>query len=188
MAGLTGTVAYSAHATALWRRYSSLFALLLMVTLLTVAGTVKAQWSSVSKSDDGVAHTNALAQNRQGASLRFFHNGDNQIIGEFKLGGGLLRLDTVTCPTLQIDQVPPEDLNLAQYQCDVSGDQARFILTRIQDGNVTSPTFLQLMNGRQLDVRYRLQGAGYGQQSFSLKGSKQVLKSTLPQDTVVEGN
>jgi hypothetical protein len=39
-----------------------------------------------------------------------------------------------------------------------------------------------------LVIRYRLQGAGYGQQKFSLKGSKQVLKATLTQGTVVLGD
>jgi|GEM_PF-1615249 len=158
--------------------------------LITLGSTAAAQWSSVAvtNSADGTVHPGAVAKNDAGASLRIYLAGDDQLTAEFKLGEGLLSLDPVTCPTLQIDQNLPENLNQAQHHCVISGALARFSLTQVQDGQLDSPTFLNLMNGSRLTVRYRLVGAGYGRQSFSLKGSKQVLKAALKHGTTVVGD
>ena len=158
--------------------------------LLAMSFGVHAQWSTTtldSTVNSPVDH-GARVINDNGASLHIYQNADQQLVSEFKLGQGLVRLDPVTCPTLQIDQTEPEDFNNSQHQCVVNGDSALFRLTQIIEGQVDSKTFLELMNGSQLVIRYRLQSAGYGQQTFSLKGSKQVLKATLAQGTVVLGD
>ena len=172
------------------RLLALMFLPLAVLCLLVASPTAEARWTSIDEAnagDDAVVH-NAVVNNEQGASLRIYLTRDQRLIGKFTLGKGLLSLDPVTCPTLQIDKVPPEDFNLAEHQCEVTGAQARFIFTRISDGQLESKTFLELMNGRRLMIRYRLQGAGYGQQAFSLKGSKQALKATLTDDIVVIGD
>jgi len=158
--------------------------------LMAMSSGVHAQWSttSVDNTVNSPVDHGARVINDNGASLQIYQNSDQQLVSEFKLGQGLVNLDPVTCPTLQIDQVEPEDFNNHQHQCVINGDSAVFTLTQISEGQVDSKTFLELMNGSQLVIRYRLQGAGYGQQKFSLKGSKQVLKSTLTQGTVVLGD
>ena len=159
---------------------------LAVLWLLAASTCVQAQWSTTSL--DSAVNSSAKVHNDSGAYLQIFLTSGNQLVGEFKLGPGLLSLDPVTCPTLQIDQNLPEDFNLAKHQCAIRGDLARFLLTVIGEHQVDSKTFLELMNGNRLVIRYRLQGAGYGQQEFSLKGSKQVLKATLPHETVVIGD
>ncbi len=163
---------------------------LLALGLLAISVAAQAQWSSIAETSagDGAIHQNALVTNKRGASLRIFLASDNRLIAKFQLGEGLLSLDPATCPTLQVDKILPEDFNLAQFQCDVTGAQARFTLTQVKEEQLESKTFLDLMNGRQLMIRYRLQGAGYGRQVFTLKGSKQALKSTLTHGIAVIGD
>jgi hypothetical protein len=158
--------------------------------LLAMSFCVQAQWSTTTLDNtvNSPVDLGARVINENGASLQIYQNSDLQLVSEFKLGQGLVRLDPITCPTLQIDRVEPEDFNNSQHQCVVNGDSALFKLTQISEGQVDSKTFLELMNGSQLVIRYRLLGAGYGQQKFSLKGSKQILKATLTQGTVVLGD
>ncbi len=158
--------------------------------LLVMSSGVHAQWSTTTMETtvNSPVDYGARVINDNGASLKIYQNSDQQLVSEFKLGPGLLSLDPVTCPTLQVDQIEPENFNNSQHQCVVNGASAVFKLTQISDRQVDSKTFLELMNGSQLIIRYRLLGAGYGQQEFSLKGSKQVLKATLAQGTVVLGD
>ncbi len=158
--------------------------------LLVASASAQAQWSSIAETSagDGAVHQNALVTNERGASLRIFLASDNRLIAKFQLNKGLLSLDPVTCPTLQIDTYLPEDFNLAEFQCEITGAQASITLTQVKEEQLESKTFLELMNGRRLMIRYRLQGAGYGQQAFSLKGSKQALKATLTHGIVVIGD
>ena len=160
---------------------------LAVLCLLAVSTTAQARWTSIDEAnagDDAIVH-NAVVNNEHGASLRIYLTRDQRLIGKFTLGKGLLSLDPVTCPTLQIDKETPEDFNLTEHQCEVTGAQARFIFTQVNNWQLESKTFLDLMNGRRLIIRYRLQGAGYGRQAFTLKGSKQALKATLTDDMVV---
>jgi len=154
-----------------------------VVCLFMLSTTVHAQWSTVLAVDadtgDSVKHTKAQVIGDRGGQLQIFLSADKQLIAEFTLGKGLLSLDSNTCPTLQVDKTAPENFNEPRHQCEINGALARFILSTDKQGKLVSKTFLELMNGSRLRIRYRLQGTGYGQQEFSLKGSKQSLQATL---------
>ena len=156
----------------------ALGAIALLGAALVAAPGARAQWTS-APAPGVAARTDATARATDGASLRIWVDTERRLRAEFTLAPGLLRLDPRACPTLQIDDRPPETLSDPFHQCTSEGAAAQVVLAQGSQGKVDSPTLLALMNGGTLTVRYRLEHAGYGASRFSLKGSKQALINAL---------
>jgi len=138
-----------------------------------------AQWTTTEAQDAGGERSVALARNGDGAEIRIRLDADSRVLASFRLPPGLMRLDPRGCPTFQIDERTPEDLSRERHACTVDGARAQLVLARAEDGSLDSLTLLELMNGSELTVRYRLAHAGYRAARFSLRGSKQALTTTL---------
>jgi hypothetical protein len=168
------------------KRTGACLAALLGVALASPAAL--SQW--VSARDEGQEGPGPMAwvRNEDGARLRIWVDAESQVHAAFTLPRGLLALDPAGCPSLQVDQLPMQDLAAPEHECSVENARAKVVLARASDGHVDSPTLLNLMNGTRLTVRYRLIRGGYGTADFSLRGSKQALTDALGEEVQVTGD
>ncbi len=161
-----------------------------LAVMVALPGAAAAEWRSVAHAE---AHSEsggraAQAVNEDGYRLTIFMQDAGTLIGVLQLPGGLAALDELGCPTLAVDDTTPERLHDPAGRCQPNGRRARIRIAYVSDGAVDSQVLLQLLNGEQLTVRVRLKEAGYRETRFTLKGSKQALKSALPPGTVVVGD
>ena len=156
-----------------------------LLGLLASSVAAVAQWSAV-ESDKAANGREAMVKSDYDARISIWLDKENILFAQFELASGLIALDEQICPTFQIDLNVINNLTAAEHRCEVSGAQVRFQLTQAQDNTIDSPLLLQFMNGSRVIVRYRLKHAGYGAQTFSLKGSKQALINVFGDDITVK--
>jgi hypothetical protein len=159
---------------------------LLLIALLTLAPAAAAQWEA--EPDPGRdGRLQAMVSNPEGDRLTVVRRDDDQVVGTFTLGRGFDRLREGSCPSFAVDEAPPVALGRAASPCATEGDQASFTLGRVDEDTLVSPLVLQLMNGRELTLRYPLQARGYRETRFVLRGSKQALSDALGAGVDVRG-
>jgi hypothetical protein len=156
-----------------------------LVALATAPRPAMAQWRSVGL--DG-GRLQAEVRNAEGARIRIWVDDRRFLRATFRLPPGLARLDPAGCPTFQVDDRVAENLATEAHACSVEGVRSEVVLAQVSGTRVESPTLLDLMNGEQLTVRYRLQHAGYGASRFTLRGSKQALSDALGVGVRVAGD
>lgn len=164
-------------------------ALLLPALLLPVALPAQT-WQSVPRNapPTGVPARIAEVANDGGYRLQVYLLDASRIVADFSLPRGLRTLHPEGCPTFHIVGFEVEPLNRAQASCSQSGAQARAEVARLLEGQVDSQLVLGLLNGEELEVRYRLRNAGYASTRFTLRRSKRVLLAALPPSTVIVGD
>ncbi len=155
------------------------------LALLLAAPGAWCQWDTVV---DGEGRNVATVRSGDGAVLRIWLDAERQLRASFDLGDGLAALDAASCPTFQIDDQRAENLGHERYACEVNGVAARVIFGRVEENKIDSSVLLNLMNGSQLEVRYRLSRGGYGGTRFTLRRSKQALNDALGEDVAVAGD
>jgi hypothetical protein len=148
------------------------------------------QWRSVNHTPQApeLPAKAALINASDGHGLRVFLDAESRILARFELPAGLRLLDPAGCPTLVVDEFEIQALHVPEGRCRVDDASATIELARVEDGAVDSPLVLQLLNGEELEIRYRLRHAGYDSVRFTLKRSKSVLLATLPGGTVIVGD
>lgn len=158
-----------------------------MLALSLLALPVRAQWTDVG-STRAVTEREAVVRSDTRAELRIWLDDEQVLRLQFKLAQGLVSFAPKGCFTLQVDEQPIQDLSAPEHECSSNGASVQLLLTRLEDKQVDSPTLLDLMNGKKVNLRYRLAHAGYGTEQFSLKGSKQALRDTLGDDIKIVGD
>jgi hypothetical protein len=149
--------------------------------------SVAAQWTDVG-SERATTEREAVVRSDSRAELRIWLDAEQALHLQFKLTPGLVSLAPEGCLTLQVDEQPMQDLSAPEHECSTDGESVRLLLTRVEEKQVDSPTLLDLMNGKSVNLRYRLMHAGYGTEQFSLKGSKQALRDALGADIRIVGD
>lgn len=146
-----------------------------------------AQWTDVG-STRAATEREAVVRSDTRAELRIWLDDEQALRLQFKLTPGLVSFAPQGCLTLQVDGQPMQDLAAPEHECSSDGESVRLLLTRVEDNQVDSPTLLDLMNGKKVNLRYRLAHSGYSTEQFSLKGSKQALIDTLGADIRIIGD
>ena len=160
------------------------------MALTALALPIHAQWQTEADSE---AHPiggsrSAFIGNNSGHVLRIYMRDASSVVAVLRLASGLEPLHRGGCPTLVVDNNPPDAVGTRYGYCAISPRQARFEVAKVIDRALDSPFVLQLLNGEVLKVRLRMERAGYRVTEFSLLGSKQAVKSALPPGTVIVGD
>ena len=168
----------------------TLMRIALVATLLAAlfaALPVAAQWTDVG-STRAASEREALVRSDDAAELRIWLDKTSGLHLQFMLAPGLLAFAPGGCVTLQVDDYAIPDLSAPEYECSSDGASIQLLLTQVKNRQINSPILLDLMNGKRVELRYRLAHAGYGSAQFSLKGSKQALTDTLGGDITIIGD
>ena len=162
-------VARTVSGASIMARFAAPLVALSLMSLLTLSA--RAQWTDVG-STRAITELEAVVHSDTRAELRIWLDDEQALRLQFKLTPGLVSFAPKSCITLQVDEQPMQDLSAPEHECSSDGESVQLLLTRVEDEQVDSPTLLDLMNGRKVNLRFRLEHAGYGIEQFSLKGSK----------------
>ena len=152
-----------------------------LALVLAAAPAVWAEpWAFRSVAGEGGALRQAYVGNASGQDLEISRDPAGTVRGALRLGPGLKSLAPDACPTFQVDEAPAVSLARTASPCVAGAGEALFVLGEIRDDRLRSGLVTQLMNGREVVLRYRLaDGAGYGAARFPLTRSKQALAEAL---------
>ena len=145
------------------------------------AGSAAADWTFA---DDGGTQV-ASVRSDAGDALRVFVDPEAIVRVEFTAGTPLGALHPGSCPSYAVDDGPPQAARLGTERCRVEGRSAIFALGVVSGDAIASDALLDLMNGSELTVRYRLDGLGYHEARLSLRGSKQAVNAAIGQGVTV---
>lgn len=141
---------------------------------------VSAEWR-VGQQTLADASTQVMAAhttNSGGYSLAVYRNAD-AIMARFALAGSMLGLGKDACPTYQIDNAAPDNRSYNTGQCNAAANAAEFVLGEINDNQVRSALLLAVLNGKQIQFRFRLEDGGYRETAISLAGSKRAMTDAI---------
>jgi len=153
---------------------------------LFAAVPVYAQWTDVG-SERAATEREAVVRSENTAEIRIWLDDTQALRMQFKLTPGLVAFAPQGCITIQVDDHEMLDLSAPAYECSADGASVELLLTQVEDNQLDSPLLLDLMNGRRVQLRYRLSHAGYQSAQFSLRGSKQALIDSLGEDIEIIG-
>ena len=139
-----------------------------------------AQWytESVPVNEDGAQVNAATVTNESGHRFRVYRSGESLVRGQFTIPEGFERLSSQTCPTWHVDKRFVVS-TAAVSPCRVGDWHADFVIAAIEGNRVHSPELDRVMRGRRLVFRYRIEGAGYRETTFSLRGSRRRVQAIL---------
>lgn len=127
----------------------------------------------------------AIVEDGSGNSLRVYRDKNGTLWAIFALKEGFDTLADHGCPTYQVDSYPSTNIPGNDARCLLESKRAHFTLGDIDSDQVRSAALTRLMEGSSIALRYRLQPVGYGQTTFTLRGSRQALESILGDDVVI---
>jgi hypothetical protein len=153
---------------------------------LFAAAPVYAQWTDVG-SQRAATEREAVVRSENAAEIRIWLDETQALRMQFKLAPGLVAFAPQGCATVQIDDHELQNLSAPAYECSTDGASVQLLLTRMENNQLDSPLLLDLMNGRRVQLRYRLSHVGYQSAQFSLRGSKQALSDSLGEDIEIIG-
>ena len=141
---------------------------------------VAAQWytESVPVGEDGAQVNTATVANESGHRFRVYRSGQSLIRGQFTIPEGFERLSSQTCPTWRVDKRFLVS-TAAATPCQVGNWHADFVIAEIDGNQVRSAELDRVMRGTRLVFRYRIEGAGYRETTFSLRGSRRRIQAIL---------
>ena len=166
---------------------SPLVRVLVTLALLALSpAQAAAQWytESVPVNEDGAQVNTATVTNESGYRFRVYRSGESLVRGQFTIPEGFERLSSQTCPTWHVDKrfvVSPA----AVTPCRVGHWHADFVIAEIEGNRVRSAELDRVMRGKRLVFRYRIEGAGYRETTFSLRGSRRRVQAILGERTRV---
>lgn len=147
---------------------------------LSLSHAVHAEWQVINETDAGGVETPiAEVSNDAGYRLAIYRDGNGTVRARFRLNDGLYRLDDSICPSYQIDERQVRNSSVNNRPCRLEPRLSEYVLGSIENNQVVSRPLYELMNGSQINYRFRLQAGGYDQASFSLAGSKRTLTAVL---------
>ena len=158
----------------------------LMAAGLLFFAQTSAEWKVVSQ-QEGSDTTTTIARtgNDDGYTLEIYRDNVGAVRSRFTLRDGLLRLADRSCPTYQIDRAPSINRSVNQAPCLSTDRWAEYILGYVVDSRVESRLLLSLMNGININFRFRLASGDYRETQFSLLGSKRSMTAAVGADVSV---
>lgn len=164
--------------------------LLAFLLTLLASGASLAQWKVVGGSGEkGKDRSTARVENKDGHALSIYRQANGSVWASFEIpakGAGELAADRA--PTYQVDAHPVRDLGTAlKLQGMGTGFQAyaweprrvSFVLTMGAEHDIGNEKLEQLMEGRNLVVRYTLASGAAAQASFTLNAAKNAIAHAL---------
>ena len=139
-----------------------------------------AQWytESVPVGEDGAQVNTATVTNESGHRFRVYRSGESLVRGQFTIPEGFERLSSQTCPTWHVDKRFLVS-TAALTPCRLGHWHADFVIAEIEGNRVPSAELERVMRGKRLVFRYRIEGAGYRETTFSLRGSRRRVQAIL---------
>lgn len=155
--------------------------LLVAAGSLLFSAAAAAQWQVINKPDAATGVNTPVAQvrNTDGYELAIYRDSNDVVHAHFMLDHRLTDLDDRSCPSYQIDTRQTRNTSVNSADCELESHSSQYVLGRIEANEVVSLPLYELMNGSNIDFRFRLESGGYQQTRFSLTGSKRVLVSVL---------
>jgi hypothetical protein len=160
-----------------------------LCSALVGSGVAHAQWRVSEEAPSELEDQVEVAQvvNNEADAMRVFLDADGLVRAKFTLGAALDKLDARTCPTYLIDDERPQVTAFDAARCRMEPGAVTFTLGRVVGDTVASESLLGLMKGTELRVRFHVEGTGYRQSRFSLRGSKQALNAAIGRGVRVVG-
>ncbi|MDZ7751211.1 MAG: hypothetical protein U5S82_06025 [Gammaproteobacteria bacterium] len=159
----------------------------LLAGLALCAPVLQAQWQSMGVGGDGRASAFfAVVGNPAGDRFEVRRQDDGTVTGLLVLREGFESFPPDHCPTLVVDMSAPIGLAARNGPCRIDGHRAGFVFGTIEDGRIGSTHLVRLMDGQQVMFRFHVDGRGYRETRFPLRGSKNALTNLLGTDVVVE--
>ena len=155
-------------------------ALVALTLLALLPARLPAQWHTeqVTVEEEGVQVNTATVANESGYRFRVYRSGDSLVRGQFTIPEGFERLSPDTCPTWQVDKRFLIS-TAAGAECRMGNWHADFVIGAIDGSRVLSTELERVMKGTRLTFRYRIEGAGYRETSFGLRGSRRRIQAIL---------
>ena len=156
------------------------WALAALLCLALAPARLPAQWHTeqVAVGDEGAQVNTATVENEGGHRFRVYRSGETLVRGQFTIPEGFERLSPNTCPTWQVDKRFVASTS-AEAECRMGNWHADFIIGEIEGNRMYSVKLDRVMRGNRLTFRYRIEGAGYRETSFSLRGSRRRVQAML---------
>ena len=154
---------------------------LVALTLLALSpARLPAQWHTeqITVGEEGAQVNTATVANESGYRFRVYRSGDSLVRGQFTIPEGFERLSPDTCPTWQVDKRFLIS-TAAGAECRMGNWHADFVIGAIDGNRILSTELDRVMKGTRLMFRYRVEGAGYRETSFSLRGSRRRIQAIL---------
>ena len=168
-------------------RRGALRAALVALGALLPTLVAAAAWN-VRPAPEARANPWAVVQSAGGDELALYRDADGQVHLRLTLAGTFAALAPKHCPTFQIDTRQPPHHGTLDRDCHVARKQALVDLGVIENRALTSPAVDQLMNGEQIEFRYRRAEGGYNETVFPLKRSSVAIRRALGRDVRVREN
>ena len=155
-------------------------ALALLSLLALSPAPAPAQWhTELFAFDEDAAQVNtATVENEAGHRFRVYRAGQSLIRGQFTIPEGFERLSPDTCPTWYVDKRFLAS-TAAKAECRMGPWHADFVIAEIEGNRVYSLELDRVMRGEGLAFRYRIEGAGYRESAFRLRGSRRRIQTVL---------
>ena len=162
------------------KRKLTLFLFLLSVSVLTQL-QAQTRWNVMSHTDtdSGLQTRVATIENEAGYKLEIYRDANDVIRSRFNIRNSYDLIAIKQCPTSQVDERILSNRSINDAPCISQPRWAEYVIGYITDNKVLSLPLHNLMNGNVIYYRFLLKNGNYGETSFSLNGSKDILYSAL---------
>ena len=162
------------------RRALIAWALVAFALLASSPLRAPAQWQTArfAVGEDGTTVEAASVENDSGHGFRVYRSAESLVRGRLTIPEGFERLSPDTCPTWQVDNRFLLSTG-AEAACRMGPWHADFVIAGIDGSRVRSVELDRVMRGSRLVFRYRIEGAGYRETSFGLRGSRRRVQAVL---------
>ena len=169
-------------------RYLSAPIAAFVVLPLLLMGQPQAQaWQTSTSTDSSAAdYPIAFERNTRGDTSEVYRTANGQIFLRVRLAPGFIKFSPSNCPTLQVDQRTPVHHYQTGPACALSTDSVEILIAEISQNLAISLPLHRLMNGSKLAVRFVTSSGEYRESVFSLRNSKQALKTAIGDNVQVE--
>ncbi|MGB1885408.1 MAG: hypothetical protein ACPHUF_16020 [Gammaproteobacteria bacterium] len=145
-----------------------------MALLLTA--DADANWQA--QSAEGQRPSRAQVRNADSEILALYRGPADELVLELTIKSPQ-RLDGSSCPTFQIDKRRPQHHFAGGENCAVKGRTVRYVVASESRGEIESLVTYRLLNGNDVNFRYRTNDGKYHQSRFTLGRSKQAVRAAL---------
>ncbi len=160
----------------------------LSLLLLIISAPTHAQWNVMTHTDTdtGVQISVATIENQDNYKLEIYRDSNNVIRLRFNIRDSYDLLAIKQCPTYQVDKRKLSNRSINDAPCISQARWAEYVMGYISDDEVMSLPLHNLMNGNVIYYRFILKNGNYGETSFSLSGSKNILLSALGRNLTIK--
>ena len=168
------------------KRKLTLFLFLLSVSV-PIQLLAQSQWNVMSHTDtdSGVQTRIATIENEEGYKLEIYRDANDVVRSRFSIRNSYDLIAVKQCPTSQVDERVLSNRSINDATCILQPRWAEYVIGYITDDRVLSLPLHNLMNGNVIYYRFLLKNGTYGETSFSLSGSKDILNTALGKNLVV---